>query len=121
MKVEFEVGDSKYIYYAIFVVVIVALSAFQYSRNSELKDQLRTNKEEVTQLKSDKTQLLESVQTLELAKLLEAKRADSIELREIYYKNKFWTTNEKLKKTLATYSSATSDERNKLFTGSLSN
>ena len=121
MKIQFETGDSKYIYYAIFVVAFVALSAFHRNRTSGLKDTIKVNDVKIATLTVDKNNLLQSVANLELEKAELLKRADSFEVKEKYYKYKFYSTNEKLKKTLATYSSSTTDDKNKLFTGDLLN
>jgi hypothetical protein len=121
MKIEFEVGDRKYIYIAVAVVTFILVSAFQYNRNKGLKEAIKDNNKIIEVLEKDKKRLLTNVGILEEEKLAETKRADSMEVKEKYFKYKFYATDKKLKKLMADYAGADVDGKNDLFTGSLSN
>ena len=120
MKVQLEQGDYKYALVGLLVVAFLLSSWVQYSRNKDLRQTVKDNNVEIKVLKSDKERLLTSVSDMEVEKLAETKRADSMEVQETYFKNRYYVTKNKLQKIQDTYDAASTDDKNKLFTGALS-
>ena len=121
MKVEFEKGDAKYFYIAVAIIGLIVLSAFQWRRTVGLKIKIKDNDVEIKLLKEERKSLLTSVEMMEQEKNSLLKRADSFEVKERYYKNRYYVTNEKLKKILGDYNSSNPSDKNKLFTDAINN
>jgi len=119
MKVEFEQTDKKYIYIFIALAVFIVVSFTQYKSNSLLKEDIRKRDEANKEQKSDIENLLEVVDSLEMEKTEVVKRADSIEIKEIYYKNKYYATNKKLKDIISGYAGSSDEDKWDAFTNSL--
>lgn len=121
MKVQFEKADRRYIYIGLAVVIVAVLSAFQYFRTSDLKRQIREKEAEVENLKKDKESLLKSVELLNFKKDSLAKKSDSIEVKEQYYKYKYYATDKKLKDILGGFNTLSNDDKWDEFTKSIDN
>lgn len=121
MKIQFEKSDRKYIYIGIALVLVGVLSAFQYLRNSDLKRQIKEKEAKVELLKKDNKGLLKSVELLTIKKDSLEKVSDSIEVKEQYYKYKYYATNKKLKDILNDFDSLSNDGKWDAFTKSVDN
>jgi len=94
-------------------------SVIHYYRTKELKDRIEARDKENKTLKDDIIRLDAAVDSLGQEKKKLIKQADSLEAKETYYKNKYYIVNEKLRKVLSDYSSASPDDKWKLFTDSV--
>jgi len=108
-----------YLYLTIFVLLIGMASVIHYYRTKELKDRIEARDKENKTLKDDIIRLDAAVDSLGQEKKKLIKQADSLEAKETYYKNKYYIVNEKLRKVLSDYSSASPDDKWKLFTDSV--
>lgn len=121
MKIQFEKSDRKYIYIGIALILFGLLSAFQYYRNKDLKRLIREKEAKVQTLKKDNEGLLKSIEVLNVQKDSLAKKSDSIEVKEKYYKFKYYATDKKLKDILGNFDSLSNDGKWDAFTKSIDN
>ena len=110
--------------YVILIAIILFLGFTmlkQWSSTSglraDIKERDRINEQQEVEIED----LTQSIEILKDEKQAVLKRADSFELKEKYYKTKYYVTNKKLKDVLTTYGNSTVDDKNKLFTRSLHN
>lgn len=121
MKLEFEKADRKYIYIGIAVLLFGALSAFQYFGNNDLKRLIKEKKAEVEILKNHNEGLLKSVDILTIKRDSLIRKTDSIEIKETYYKNKYYATNKRLQDIINGYDNLSNDDKWDEFTKSVDN
>ncbi len=105
----------------IIAIILLGLVLWQWNTTgglrTDIKDRDRINEQQEVEIKD----LNQSIEILKDEKQAVLKRADSFELKEKYYKTKYYVTNKKLKDVLSTYGNSTVDDKNKLFTRSLHN
>ena len=121
MKIQFETGDTKWFIIGAVALAFILLSAFQYNRNKGLRKNIKENAEKVKNLKEEKEAILKSVATMEVKFDSLTKITDSIEVKETYYKNKYYVTNEKLKRVMGDFSALSNDDKWDEFTKSINN
>jgi len=108
-----------YLYLIIFALIVGMAGLFHYYSNKDLRLQIEARNIENKDLKEDIKRLDESLTLLKEEKEGLIEEADSLEAKETYYKNKYYIVNEKLRKVLADYNSATPDGKWELFTDSI--
>lgn len=121
MKIQVEKSDRKYLYIGIALLLFGALSAFQYLSNSDLKRLIKEKKSEVEILKNYNEGLLKSVDILTIKRDSLIKISDSIEIKENYYKNKYYATNKRLQDIIDGYDNLSNDDKWDEFTKSVDN
>ena len=119
MKIEFEPSDKKYIYIAIFVLIFIAISAFQYYTNKGLSEIIKQREKENKEQKDDIKSLKKTITLFEKEKEILLSKVDSFEVSENLFKNKYYATNKKLKNVLDAYNGSSDDDKWDAFTNSL--
>ncbi len=110
--------------YVILIAIILFLgftTLKQWSSTSGLRADIKKRDRINEQQEVEIEDLTQSIEILKDEKQAVLKRADSFELKEQYYKTRYYVTNKKLKDVLTTYGNSTVDDKNKLFTRSLHN
>lgn len=121
MKVQFEKEDKKYFFIVIGLLLFIVFSAFQYYRNRDLTEEMNKKLLEVENLKKNNEGLLKSIDKLTIVKDSLSKIADSIEVKEQYYKDKYYATNKKLKDILNDYDNLDDDDKWDEFSNAINN
>lgn len=112
-------NNNKYFFLVIVVQILLLFSVIHYYRTKELKSRIDA-RDAINLVQENKIKSLESaVDSLQIAKLDVLKKADSLELKETYYKNRYYATNKKLKDLLNDYDSSSDDAKWSAFTGAI--
>lgn len=122
MKVEFANRSEKLLVLVIIIAIsFITLTAIQSMRNKSLRDQIKKNNIIVKELEAVNLDLKEQINISETEKELIAVKIDSVEKSELYFKNKYYATNEKLKTILGAYSGSSDAAKNELFSNAINN
>jgi len=119
MKIQLEYTDRKWIYLTIFILIFATVSIFQYYRNKDLREAIKQDKELIKSLNKDVSTLYTQINSIEMEKAAVLKRVDSFEIQEQLYKDKYYASNQKLRKIISDYNSASSNDKWDLLTRAL--
>jgi hypothetical protein len=108
-----------YLYLAIVALVLILLSVVHYYRTKELTTRIEA-RDAINLVHKTKIKELEaSVESLQKEKIVVLKKADSLEIQETYYKNRYYATNKKLKELLNDYDNSSDDAKWDAFSGAI--
>jgi hypothetical protein len=111
--------SSNILYIIIGVLILFMLFIINYYRTKELNTIINGVKEQ-NKVLVDKVKRVETAfDSIQIIKQKALIKKDSFEIRETYFKNKYYATNNKLKKILTTYDNSSDDDKWAAFSRSL--
>ncbi len=118
VKIEREIKPL-YIYIILGIIVFVLLSFFQCNRSSGLKEDLKESREKVTGLESTNEDLkTNNEELIEEGEFLK-EEIISVNEQRVYYKDKYYVTNKKLKIIIINFNALSIEDRFDALTKSL--